>query len=56
MEVYGDPQQGQEVARPGGYARAWGNSQGEYILSDDPDFDPNAGAGSVWQPLQRRSS
>ncbi len=36
-----------------GYRYIWQNSQGDCILSQDPNFDPNAGAGHAWQRIQR---
>lgn len=36
-----------------GYRYIWQNAQGDCILSQDPNFDPNAGAGHAWQRIQR---
>ncbi|MCR4407769.1 MAG: hypothetical protein NUW24_12755 [Anaerolineae bacterium] len=54
VDGYYDPVEPREVELPGGYERAWTNSLGEYILSNDPNFDPNVGSNLNWQPLQRQ--
>lgn len=54
VDEYYDPIAEQPVELPIGYDRAWTNSLGEYILSDDYSFDPNAGSNRNWQQMQRR--
>lgn len=54
VDGYYDPVGQAEVELPGGYERAWTNGLGEYILTNDPNFDPNLGSTVDWQPLQRR--
>jgi len=39
---------------PGGYDHAWANALGEYIVTDDPNFNPNLGSNSNWEPLSRQ--
>lgn len=45
--------QGRSVELPSGYRNAWGNANGDYVLSDNPNFNPNVGATRQWTPLQR---
>ena len=54
VDEYYDPIAEQPVELPLGYDRAWTNHLGEYILSDDYSFDPNAGSNLNWQQMQRR--
>lgn len=54
VDEYYDPIAEQPVELPIGYDRAWTNSLGEYILSDDYSFDPNAGSNRNWQQMERR--
>jgi len=39
---------------PGGYRQAWTNSLGEYILSDDPNYNPNIGSNVNWTEMPRQ--
>ena len=54
VDGYYDPVEQREIELPGGYEHAWANSLGEYVLSNDPNFDPNVGSNLNWQPMQRR--
>lgn len=56
IERYYDPFEGREIELPSGYNHAWSNNRGEYILSDDPDFNPNVGSNLHWENLQRRGA
>ncbi len=56
IDRYYDPYEGREVELPSGYKHAWSNNLGEYILSDDPNFNPNVGSNLSWQPLGRKKS
>jgi hypothetical protein len=42
-----------EVELPGGFNHAWSNALGEYILTDDPNFDPNVETGGNWESMKR---
>jgi len=48
---YDDPITGQNVELPSEYTQAWSTPLGEYILSDDPNFNPNIGSNQTWTPL-----
>jgi hypothetical protein len=54
VEEYQDPFAGRGVELPGGYGHAWANTLGEYIVTDDPNFNPNIGSNLSWEPMNRR--
>ena len=51
VDPYYDPNTGQNIELPSGYTQAWSTPLGEYILSDDPNFNPNIGSNQTWTPL-----
>lgn len=44
---------GSEWQLPSGYDNAWVNNKGEYLMSDQPGFDPNVTLKEDWRPLKR---
>ncbi len=54
VEEYYNPVERRPVELPGGYRDAWINSRGEYLLTDNPNDNPNVQAGGNWQKLQRQ--
>jgi len=54
IDRYYDPHEGREVELPSGYNHAWSNNRGEYIVIDDPNFNPNVGSNLDWRPLERK--
>lgn len=54
VDGYYDPHRAETVELPGGYGHAWANNLGEYILSEDPNFNPNLGSNLNWQPMQQQ--
>jgi hypothetical protein len=54
IDRYYDPHEGREVELPSGYNHAWSNNKGEYIVIDDPNFNPNVGSNLDWRPLERK--
>jgi hypothetical protein len=54
VDRYYDPNAGQAVELPSGYDNAWSNPLGEYIISDDPNYNPNVGSNLHWQPLEKK--
>jgi len=42
------------VELPGGYEHAWSNNLGEYVLTNDANFDPNRGSTLHWDPMSRQ--
>ena len=53
VETYQNPVEGRPVELPSGYREAWVSGQGEYILSNDPNFNPNVGSTQTWQQMKR---
>jgi hypothetical protein len=53
IERFRDPIRGEPVELPGGYAQAWSNHRGEYILSNDPNFNPAVALRENWQQMPR---
>lgn len=54
VDEYYDSFAGQGVELPGGYRYAWGNALGEYIVTDDPNFNPNLGSNLTWERMERK--
>jgi hypothetical protein len=54
IDRYFDPYEGREVELPSGYNHVWCNNLGEYILTDNPNYNPNVGSNLGWQPLERK--
>ena len=52
VDSYYDPIAEKTVELPSGYDNAWTNSLGEYILADDPSYNPNIGSNLDWQPMK----
>jgi len=53
VDEYVDPNRGGGVELPAGYNHAWSNALGEYIVSDDPFFNPNQSSSQNWTPLEK---
>ena len=54
VDAYTDRLNNATVELPSGYDRAWTNNLGEYVLSDDPGFDPNIGSQQNWGLMERQ--
>jgi hypothetical protein len=54
IDRYFDPHEGREVELPSGYSHAWSNNNGEYIVTDNPNLNPNVGSNLHWEPLERK--
>ncbi len=54
IDRYFDPHEGKEVELPGGYNHAWCNNNGEYIITDNPNFNPNIGSNLHWEPMNKK--
>lgn len=54
VETYHDPQTGFDVELPNAYDYAFSNGLGDYVITNDPTYNPAhfPGAGN-WQPLQQ---
>lgn len=55
VDEYHDPVTGRPVELPGGYKNAWVSRNGEYIVTDSVNFDPNVQLDGTWQRLERRA-
>jgi hypothetical protein len=56
VSLYNDPSMPAPVEIPYGYQGVWADGQGDYVLSEDPSYDPNVGAGGpgpTWQRLDK---
>lgn len=49
---YQTPHEDYPVSLPGGYDHVWTSGKGEYILSNDPLFNPNQGSNVTWRQLR----
>ena len=54
VDEYYDPIEGRPVELPSGYDNAWTNANGEYIISGDPNYNPNIGSNLNWEPMKKR--
>lgn len=54
VTTYVSPYETHPVQLPSGYGNAWVNQQGEYVLSNDPGYDPNVGATGSWQRMREK--
>lgn len=51
VEQWTDPATGDKLELTAGYNEAWSKSDGTYILSNDPLFDPNVVFQEDWKKL-----
>ena len=54
IDRYYDPYEERQVELPSGYNHAWCNNNGEYIVSDNPNYNPNVGSNMNWQELEKK--
>jgi len=54
VDKYYNPIEQRTVELPGGYQSTWTNNLGEYILSNDPNYNPNTESNINWQRMERR--
>jgi DNA-directed RNA polymerase subunit RPC12/RpoP len=54
VDAYHDPFTDRQVELPSGYKEAWATPLGDYLLSDDPTFDPNQTSNLSWTRISRR--
>jgi hypothetical protein len=50
---YRNPFESRVVRLPAGYAVAWVSPTGEYLLSDEPAFNPNGSTRRDWQNMEK---
>ncbi len=53
VDEYRNPDTGARVELPAGYSRAWRGPNDEYVVSDNPNFNPNVELRGDWSPLTR---
>lgn len=53
VDEYRDPVTGSNVELPSGYNKAWVNGQGEYIVTDRVNYNPNVDLGGDWTELKK---
>ncbi|HSB54930.1 MAG TPA: hypothetical protein VLD58_11260 [Gemmatimonadales bacterium] len=51
VETYHDSYAGRDVHLPTGYSQVWASRDGEYILANDVNFNPNEGGRGTWQRI-----
>ena len=54
VDAFFDPHRQELVELPSGYGHAWANNLGEYILTDDPNFNPNLDSNLHWETMNPR--
>jgi hypothetical protein len=52
VQTFRDPSTGQTMELSSQYDHAWLNGANEYVMSDDPNFNPNAQLSGSWNQLQ----
>ena len=55
VDAFYDPHREEVVELPTGYGHAWANNLGEYILTENPNFDPNLSSNLHWEPMEQKS-
>jgi hypothetical protein len=53
LAEYFDPIAEQTIKLPAGYGSGWTNGRGEYVVTNDPEYDPSEGSDQKWTPLRR---
>ncbi|MBV9341622.1 MAG: hypothetical protein JO159_12120 [Acidobacteria bacterium] len=51
VDAYRSPFEDRLVELPSGYRNVWANSSGEYILSNNPNLNPNVGGTQQWRSV-----
>jgi len=52
VDAFVDPHRQEVVELPAGYGHAWANNLGEYIVTEDSDFNPNISSSLHWEPME----
>jgi len=52
VETYSNPYEDRPVELPSGYNDAWVNARGEYLLSNDANFNPNEQDTTQWRRME----
>jgi hypothetical protein len=54
VDTYRNPFEDRPIELPSGYRDAWANALGEYVLSNDANFNPNIGTTTEWRHMDRQ--
>jgi hypothetical protein len=54
IERYYYPFEEKEVELPSGYDHVWCNNLGEYVMTENPNFNPNVGSNLTWKPIEKK--
>ncbi|MEW5831131.1 MAG: zinc ribbon domain-containing protein [Chloroflexota bacterium] len=54
VDAFFDPHRQEVVELPSGYGQAWANDLGEYVLTEDPNFNPNLYSNQHWEPMTQQ--
>jgi hypothetical protein len=54
IDRYYDPYEGREVELPSSYNNDWCDNLGEYIMTDNPNYNPNVESNLTWKPIERK--
>jgi hypothetical protein len=54
VDEYYNPIEQRPVELPSGYQNAWVNGNGEYVVTDRANFNPNVELNGNWQKLERK--
>jgi hypothetical protein len=52
VQTFRDPRTGNTMELSNLYDHAWLNGSNEYVMSDDPNFNPNGNLNGDWNQLQ----
>jgi hypothetical protein len=52
VQTYRDPLTGRTFELSNQYGHAWLNGANQYVMSDDPNFNPNSALPGSWNELQ----
>jgi hypothetical protein len=52
VQTFRDPSNGATFELSNQYDHAWLNGSNEYVMSDDPNFNPNGKLNGSWNSLQ----
>jgi hypothetical protein len=52
VQTFRDPSSGSTFELSNQYDHAWRNGSNEYVMSDDPNFNPNGALNGDWSALQ----
>jgi hypothetical protein len=52
VQTFRDPSSGRTVELSNLYDHAWANGNDQYIVTDDPNFNPNGQVNGNWGELQ----